>query len=394
MTQIDSSLTRRKILIVDTDLDNNAVLESCLSSNKSFAVIGVFQSPQLALSNPLDDSPDLALIGIDIPNGINYCKMLRKQHPSILIIALITSLDANIENSLRQSGAIECLTRGASHDQIERAIQTANSLRDSTLCSIIGIGGIKEGIGTTLQTAVIGDFIGRKLADKVLLMDLDFHNADLSFSLGMYSHRSIQDLLANDNFLDFGVLQGFIVKSDRGFSVIPAAQDRGGNYVSDIAIVSLITVLGNFFEVILIDLPAYPFPGLSGVTDICDRVIINVGETPNHLKSVIWAATSEFKTIPGNLMQKLLFTSWCENPEIKGEIAKHFPLCHFLPKPDKATFNDPAFTINDSDTFSQLRVALNILLDNIPSLSLINTDAAAVTTSTWFARLGNFLRGK
>ncbi|HAE40283.1 MAG TPA: hypothetical protein DCG57_16855, partial [Candidatus Riflebacteria bacterium] len=307
MTENNYSLPRKKVLIVDTNIENNAVLESCFSSKNEFTVTGVFQSPQLAMSNPLENFPDLALIGIDIPNGINYCKMLRKQSPSIMIIALVSSLDANVENSLRQSGAIECLTRGASHDQIERAIQTANSVRDSALCSIIGIGGIKEGIGTTLQTAVIGDFIGRKLAGKVLLMDLDFHNADLSFTLGIPNHKTIQDLLANDNFLDFGVLQGFIVKNDRGFSMIPAAQDRGPQYVSDIAIVSLITVLGNFFEVILIDLPAYPFSGLSGITDICDRIIINTGETANHLKSVVWAATSEFKTIPDNFMQKLLF---------------------------------------------------------------------------------------
>ncbi|EKD81353.1 MAG: hypothetical protein ACD_39C01847G0002 [uncultured bacterium] len=394
MTQSNSPLPRKKILIVDTNLENNAVLESCFSSRNEFTVIGVFQSPQLALSSPLDEAPDLALIGIDIPNGINYCKMLRKQSPAIMIIALISSLDANVESSLRQSGAIECLIRGAGHDQIERAIQTANSVRDSALCSIIGIGGIKEGIGTTLQTAIMGDFIGRKLHGKVLLLDLDFHNADLCFSLGVPNHRSLQDLLDNDNFLDFGVLQGFIVKSDRGFSIIPTAQDRGPQYVSDIAIVSLITVLGNFFEVILIDLPAYPFTGLSGVTDICDRVIINTGETLNHLKSVIWAATTEFKTIPDNLMKKLLFTSWCENPDIKGEIARHLPLCHFLPKPAEIIFNDPAFTINDSNKFSELRAALSTLLESVPSLSLIDTDALAVSPSTWFAKLSNYLRGK
>ena len=394
MTENNYSLPRKKVLIVDTNIENNAVLESCFSSKNEFAVTGVFQSPQLAMSNPLENFPDLALIGIDIPNGINYCKMLRKQSPSIMIIALVSSLDANVENSLRQSGAIECLTRGASHDQIERAIQTANSVRDSALCSIIGIGGIKEGIGTTLQTAVIGDFIGRKLAGKVLLMDLDFHNADLSFTLGIPNHKTIQDLLANDNFLDFGVLQGFIVKNDRGFSIIPAAQDRGPQYGSDIAIVSLITVLGNFFEVILIDLPAYPFSGLSGITDICDRIIINTGETANHLKSVVWAATSEFKTIPENFMQKLLFTSWCENPAIKGEIARHLPLCHFLPKPAEIKFSDPAFTINDSAAFSQLRAALSNLFDSVPSLSLVNIDAEAIPTSTWFAKLGNYLRGK
>lgn len=394
MAQNKFLLPRKKILIVDTSFENNSILESSFSGRNEFTVIGVFQSPQLALGNSSGDDPDLAFIGIDIPNGINYCKMLRKKSPSTLIIGLISSLDENIENGLRQSGAIESLTRGASREEIERVIQTANSLRDSALCSIIGVGGIKEGIGSTLQTAILGDFIGRKLPGRILLMDLDFHNADLSFSFGIASQRNIQDLLAKDNFLDFGVLQGFIGKSDRGFSIIPAAQDRGAQYVSDIAIVSLITALGNFFEVILIDLPAFPFSGLSGVTDICDKVIINMGTTANQLKSLIWAVTSEFETTPDNLVEKFLFTSWCENPDIKSEIVHHLPLCHFLPRPAEVKFNDSAFTINDAEAFGELHAVLGALLDKIPSLSLINQDSAVFQTSSWFVRLTNFLRGK
>ena len=399
MIKSSPTLTREKDLIVDSSPKNNAVLENWFSTNHEFEVIGTFLTPQAALSAPETAPPDLALIGIDVPNGINFCKMLRKQNPAILIIALISTLDANMEISIRQSGAVASLLREAGKDQIDMAIQAATSLRGVALCSIIGLGGIKEGTGTTLQTAILGDFIGNILPGKVLIIDLDFLRADLAFSLGIQSQNSIQELLSKDNFLDFDVLQSHIIRTNRGFSILPAAQDQGLKYVSDIAIVGLITVLGNFFEVILIDLPTYPFHGLNGVTDVCDKIIINTGETPNHIKSLFWVISTGFKTMPRDLLKKLIFSSWCNEPEIKNEIARQIPECVFLPKPHNARLNEPEFTINDTNEFKPLRVALKSLVDKIPSILLPNSkDVETSTTNksplSLISRLGDFLRGK
>ncbi len=393
MIENNAILQRKKVLIVDSSADNNTILESWFTNRHEFDLIGVFQSPQAVINAPAIMAPDLAVIGIDIPNGTNFCKMLRRQNPSVLIIGLVSHQNASIETSLRQAGAVRTLLRGVDTAQISMAILSVLSAGDSALCSIIGVGGIKEGIGTTLMTAVIGDFLAKKFPGRVLFLDLDFLRGDLAFSLGISSQKSIQDLLSRDDFLEFISLQSFITRTTRGFSILPTAQDAGIKYISDIAIVSLITILGNLFEIILIDFPTYPFTGLSGVTDICDRIILNTGETPNQLKSLLRAVSSDFKTMPDDLMEKLLFVSWCHEQDMKSEIARQIPGCMFFPKPGKALFNDPAFTIAQTDEFRQLRIALKGLLGNIPSLPLAQMNDEETSDPGLFARFSNYISG-
>ncbi|MDD3148102.1 MAG: response regulator [Candidatus Riflebacteria bacterium] len=393
MIEKSTILSRKKVLIVDSFADNNANLESWFSNRHEFEVIGIFQSPQAVISASAIMAPDLAIIGIDIPNGTHFCKMLRKQNPSVLIIGLVSQHDANVEVSLRQAGAVRTMLRGVNTAQIDMAILSVLSADDSALCSIIGVGGIKEGLGTTLLTAAIGDFLARKFPGRILFLDLDFLRGDLAFSLGISSQKSIQDLLARDDFLEFGPLQNYITGTGRGFSIIPTAQDRQIKYISDIAIVSLITILGNLFEIILIDLPIYPFQGLSGVTDICDRIILNTGETPNQLKSLVQAVSSDFKTMPDYLLEKLLFVSWCREAEMKNEIARQVPGCVFLPRPEQALFSDPAFTITLTDEFKQLRNALKSLLGKIPSLPLPQTNDEEDSDPGLLARFSNYISG-
>lgn len=393
MIEKNTILPRKKVLIVDAFAQNNAILESWFTNRPEFDLVGVFQSPQAVINTPLMMAPDLALIGIDVPNGTSFCKMLRKQNPSILIIGLISQQDTNVEVSLRQAGAVRTLLRGVDTVQIDMAVLSVLSADDSALCSIIGVGGIKEGLGTTLLTAAIGDFLAKKFPGRVLFLDLDFLRGDLAFSLGIYSQKSIQDLLARDDFLEFGLMQSYIIGTGRGSSIIPAVQDRGIKFISDIAIVSLITILGNLFEIILIDLPTYPFQGLSGVTDICDRIILNTGETPNQLKSLIQAVSSDFKVMPDYLREKLLFVSWCHESEMKNEIARQVPDCVFLTKPEKAIFSNPAFTITQTDEFRQLRASFRALLGKVPSLPLAQINEEDESDPGLFTRFSNFISG-
>ncbi|PKL42208.1 MAG: hypothetical protein CVV41_15650 [Candidatus Riflebacteria bacterium HGW-Riflebacteria-1] len=379
-----SSLARKKVLIVDANLENNSVLQNWFTIQPDFELLGVFQSPKIAMRDLELFSPDLVLVGIDIPNGIKFSRILRQKYPAVCIIALVGALSPENQVHMRQAGALESLLRGADPDLVGQTIRSVAATEGSTLCSIIGVGGIKEGVGATLLTCILGDFLGRHLPGKILLTDLDFQRADLAFSLGLPAKKHVQELVALENFLYFDTLQNFIAKTPRGCSLIPAAQEPGLKILSDIAFVGLLTALGNFFEVVLVDLPPFPFQGLSEVIDICDTVIINVGETPNQMKTLWWMMNSEGKKMPKSYLEKLLFVSWCQDSKAKAAFAEIVPQCVFLPRPQKPRFSDPAFSVNDSAEFEPLRVALGVLLENIPGLSIysgMGTSSSGLSTS-------------
>ncbi|MGM0601425.1 MAG: hypothetical protein ACQETH_16560 [Candidatus Rifleibacteriota bacterium] len=364
------SLPKHKVTIIDTDQENISKLKSWFLEQPDFELSGAFHSPQLALRTPEIFSSEYALVAVDIPNGVKFCKILRKRNPSIYIIAIIDSLNAQTQATVRQAGASESLVRSAQLDLVGQTIRSVSAIEGSTLCSIVGIGGIKEGVGTTLLTNILGDFLGRRLPGEVLLVDLDFSRADLAFSLGEPSKKSLQELVALDDFLHPKNLQNYIKTTSRGFSLLSAVQEPDLKIVSDIAFVGLLTVLGNIFEVILIDLPPYPFENLEGVIDICDAVIINTGEHPNQLKSLYHMVNTDLKEMTESYTEKLVFTSWIMETNEQSEVTNVVPKCAFLPRPENAKFSDHDFTINDSPEFKPLRTNLAKLLEKIPGLSL------------------------
>jgi hypothetical protein len=79
---------------------------------------------------------------------------------------------------------------------------------------------------------------------------------------------------------------------------------------------------------------------------------------------------SDLKKLPESYTEKLLFTSWCMEPKERAEVEAVVPQCMFLPRPRKAMFSDPAFSINDGAEFQPLRAAIGSLLEKIPGLSL------------------------
>jgi CheY-like chemotaxis protein len=399
MSNDASSLPRKKVLIVDSNPESNTGLKDWFDTQPDFELVGVFLLPQQALGIAETVSPEIALVGIDLPNGIKFCKVLRKKNPAMCIIALIPELNAEMQFALRQSGAIETLVRGSPPDLIGQTIQSVTAIEGSTLCSIVGISGIKEGVGTTFLTSLLGVYLGKHLPDRVLVMDLDFRRGDLAFSLGEKTKKHIQDLVAMGDFLHTKHLQNFIVRTPRRVSLLPAAQEAGLKIISDIAFVGLLTTLGNFFEVILVDLPPYPCPGLAGVLDICDTIIINAGETSNQMKSTWQLFHTDLKKMAPSSAEKILFTSWRRDPEGMAELEALTPRCAFLPKPQACAFSDPSFSIHHSVEFAPLRTALGVLLGKMPGLSLYsNLEEASASDgssfSTSLARLRQFFWGE
>lgn len=380
-----SSLPRKKVLIVDSNNGNNLALQAWFEVQPDFELLGAFHSPQLALRSPLILETDLALVGIDIPNGVKFCQILRQKKPTVGFIALVSNLEAETTNQIKQSGAEGKLVRGAPAVDVSRILRFVPD--KPTLCSIVGVGGSKEGIGSTLMTCTLGAFFGEVMPGKVVLIDLDNRLGSLAFSFGLSADQGIQALLNHDEFLNPVVLQNYLKKTSHGFSILPSTASFDPKPFSGTALTGLMAVLGNFFELIIIDLPPYPFRGLEEVVDLCDGILFNVGMTSSQLK-VFQMVRSDLKTLAESFSGKLTLFSWFQDPAVRETIAKIIPTCIFLPKPREAQFADPHFSIATGPEMEPLRESLGQFLDQIPVLALYSGILEAgidASASSWGA---------
>ncbi|GAB4282682.1 MAG: hypothetical protein Kow0029_28390 [Candidatus Rifleibacteriota bacterium] len=362
-----SSAFKKKVLILDTDANNNDLLREYFNAKDEFELVGIYNSAILALQS-LKSSPDIALVGMDIPNGIKFCQFIRQKFPNISIFLLTNKAHELVLDQVREAKALDSIIRGASFHEIDKTLKIL--ITKPVFCSFVGVGGIKEGVGSTLLTSLLGDFLGRVLPDKVVLVDLVPRRGDLAFNFGLSSKKNIKMLLKEPDFLHPNTIYSYLQKTKRGFYILPSSQEPDTTPLDRTALMGLMTVLGNFFELVLLDLPPYPFVGYEEIIDICDSILINIGQTPNQLKLVLQMAHSDFKALPKTFTDKFSFVSWTMNKGAQSGITGVLPKTVFLPKPIEAMFSNPRFTIMESAQYEPLRKGIKKLLKKLPSVGL------------------------
>jgi len=366
MIESNSKVPMRKVLILDSHNGNNSIIENWFLSQEGFEIFGVYTSPFSALSACEEGLPDLLLVGIDMPNGIRFCQIIRKKKPNITILGIASQPKEQLEVLLKQSGAQDAISRGAETQIIAQKVQNILSVEGRSMCSIVAVAGIKQGVGTTLLTCILGDVLGKRYPGKVLLIDLSPSRGDLAFNFGITSALNIQDLLNKNEFLSPRVFSSYMIGNLRGCCVLPCSQDLEIKAIDESALTALLSVLGNFFEVIVMDFPPYPFIGLEGIIDFCDTVFINIGQTSNQIKLAYQMVSYDLKRLPESFVSKICPVSWCEDLGSRTGISGLMPQTIFLPRPKEAMFSNPKYTIDGSSGTAPLFEGINTLLDKVP----------------------------
>lgn len=143
-----------RILVVDDHPVVRKGLQSCLAGQDSLKVVGEASDGDQALEKALALTPDVVLLDISMPrrDGLAVTAALRKEAPQIKV--LILSMHGNKEYLFRmiQAGAHGYVSKGASPEELLRAIESVNSgktffspeIAQSALNQLVNCGGQKE----------------------------------------------------------------------------------------------------------------------------------------------------------------------------------------------------------------------------------------------------------
>lgn len=111
-------------------IDDHAVvldgLKTMLNAFANLEVIYTTQSGNEILNHFQSDAPDVLLMDIQMPeiNGIDLCKQIMKQHPSVKVIAFTSFDDSNYVKQIFRSGAKGYLLKNSDKHTIVKAIET------------------------------------------------------------------------------------------------------------------------------------------------------------------------------------------------------------------------------------------------------------------------------
>ncbi|WP_028296959.1 response regulator [Olivibacter sitiensis] len=117
-----------KVLVVD---DHPMVLEgmqAMLSQIDFVQITGLARNAYLAMEDIKTAIPDIVITDINMPeiSGVELTAKIKKEYPSVKVIAMSTFNERSLISQMVQQGASGYLLKSASREQIEEAISTVS----------------------------------------------------------------------------------------------------------------------------------------------------------------------------------------------------------------------------------------------------------------------------
>ena len=124
---IDTSPGRIRVLIVDDNVAVRGALGTFLLAFDDLELVGEAASGQEAVDLCHHTQPDVVLMDLTIPgmSGADAIRAIRGRWPNIQIIALITFQEIDLAREAAEAGAICCLLKNVTADELAEAIRAA-----------------------------------------------------------------------------------------------------------------------------------------------------------------------------------------------------------------------------------------------------------------------------
>jgi DNA-binding NarL/FixJ family response regulator len=173
-----------KVFIVD---DHYMVVEgirSLLMNEKGIDFIGSASTVESCRAFLKTKLPDVILMDINLPdgNGIDLCKEIKGNHPSVNILGISTFNQASYIKDMMANGASGYVLKNATQQEITEAIQLAS----------IGKNYMAFEVAKTLHAAEKSNpekiIIGRREKDVLILIKDGFTNGEIAAKLFLSQH--------------------------------------------------------------------------------------------------------------------------------------------------------------------------------------------------------------
>jgi len=118
-----------RVLIVDDNVPVRRALATFLLAFDDLELVGEAADGQAAIDLCLHTQPDVVLMDLSIPGmgGAAAIRAIRGRWPDIQIIALITFQEIGLAREAVEAGAICCLLKNVSADELAEAIRAAHA---------------------------------------------------------------------------------------------------------------------------------------------------------------------------------------------------------------------------------------------------------------------------
>jgi len=233
-------------------------------------------------------SPAADIVMLDLrdqPRLPASLEVFHRQHPSVPVLLLLSSLDPALMLEAMRAGVRECLQYPVSEEELNAALARIAASRDAGPAGeVFAFLGAKGGVGATTAAVNVATELAHLRKGSVLLVDLHLAYGDAAIYLAAEPRFSIADALENTHRLDAAFLRSLCVTTKAGPELL-ASPDRVLAVVVDaVRIRALVDAAARHYRYV--------------VLDIC-RTDPAVLDSLDPVKKILVIANQELATVRG-----------------------------------------------------------------------------------------------
>ena len=213
-----------------------------------------------------------------LPAGMDaFCR----QHPSVPVMLLVSSLDPAIILAAMRAGVKEVLQYPFTGEELDAAIARLASARDSGPGGdVVAFIGAKGGVGSTTAAVNVATELARLRRGSVLLVDLHLACGDAAIYLGAEPKFSIADALENIHRLDAAFMKSLCVKTKAGPDLLASPERTMALPVDAGRVRTLVEAAARSYQFVVLDVGRSDPAVLDGLDPVKKFVVIANQELP------------------------------------------------------------------------------------------------------------------
>jgi len=256
------------VLLIEDSPDYAGLVQQWLSSTEGDVTFVLNWTDTLAagLSRLAQGSVDAVLLDLGLPDseGLETFLATRRRAPDLPIVILSAADSESLALRVIQEGAEDYLVKSkCTQELLVRTLHYAvvrhkqqlskTSAAPADRARIIGVAGVKGGVGTTTVACTLAAALHNETGQKVLLADLDLNSGSAAFLMGLDPKYSIVDAVADVDHLDRNYWDGLVAHTDRDLMMIASPIILGADELTTEALRKLFTLIRPLYQWIVID---------------------------------------------------------------------------------------------------------------------------------------------
>ncbi len=276
-----------KILLVDDDLQS-LKLVGLMLQRRGYVIMAARGGVQ-GLAKAESDAPDLILLDVMMPDldGLEVCRRLRSQPSTSQIPIIMFTAKSDVGDKVDgfQSGADDYLTKPIHPNDLaarvdaalQRSAQKRLSVQPTTTAQVIGLLGVRGGVGTTTLALNLAAAMANADGERrVILVDLQTSAANIAAQLGLSAADGLAALVdLEPSAITPAVLGPRLIHHASGMSLlVNADQPAPAALLTSAQVTALINSVSQLAHVVVLDLGSTLDELTLTALGLCRRVVL------------------------------------------------------------------------------------------------------------------------